>query len=438
MIRRKNIIIETWTKSNGNPCFRFPLRDSFERPWIIVLVTVFLISISGVEFLFNQTYYSILPNLLIWFFIFVWWISTPLKSNERIITKTVHEIMDSIVADDAKIIGAQVVNSKVHNDVKGTYGIVTASILLVLLDNGKIWEYQIIYHKPDKNQSAFFECEKDHSESVNEEHIKAISHKKKCCFAEYLKLTTKAKMTLVLLIILAAGCLAFVLLYYLIIKYTWWTLAVVAVYGIVRLFVGWLANKLSYKTTDVLIKIVDLPLVSVNMIVGVTQPFVTIVGTYFMVAIYAFGLPALVLSLLTYVCGLELKSETIVFIVVSLGSILCAHSYKATKWIIHQTPLQDQGNHTYESYKESLAIYLMHPSNVIALLYSVYFVFLAISGYLQIQNETFLLSKQLDASIMKAFLVFIAFTNMRIKVKEADMDIQILLRRTMQLFERDK
>ena len=62
---------------------------------------------------------------------------------------------------------------------------------------------------------------------------------------------------------------------------------------------------------------------------------------------------------------------------------------------------------------------------------------LALSGYIQIENGSYLISESFDAAILKAFLVFIAFTNMRNKAKVAEVDVNQLLRKTMGLFVHD-
>ena len=106
--------------------------------------------------------------------------------------------------------------------------------------------------------------------------------------------------------------------------------------------------------------------------------------------------------------------------------------------MIRYSPLRDWGNHEYESYKERLAIYLIHPSNVIFILYFVYLVYLAVSGYLQIEKGVYLVSEGLDSAILKAFLVFIAFTNMKVKAKVAEVEAKEVFRKTMGLFVHDK
>jgi hypothetical protein len=181
----------------------------------------------------------------------------------------------------------------------------------------------------------------------------------------------------------------------------------------------------------------SIPITILYLLFKTVFPFITIVGTYIFVILFAFGLPAMILTGISRLGWLMLKPETITFIVISLGSIVCSHSYRITKWLIHQTPLRDWGNHNYESYREQLAVYLIHPSNVIFLLYLIYCVCLSISGFLQIENESYLISEGYDAAILKAFLVFIAFTNMRIKAKDAKVDAKELFQRTLKLFVHD-
>ena len=55
-----------------------------------------------------------------------------------------------------------------------------------------------------------------------------------------------------------------------------------------------------------------------------------------------------------------------------------------------------------------------------------------------IQNEGYLISESFDMAILKAFLVFIAYTNMKVKAKETEIDAKELLEHISGLFEHDK
>ena len=184
-------------------------------------------------------------------------------------------------------------------------------------------------------------------------------------------------------------------------------------------------------------RIVPGPILLVYVIVGLMQPFIDIVGTYLFVALCAFGIPSIVLKGVSNMGWLELRPETIVFIVLALGSVLCS-TYAVTKRIIRFSPLKNWGNHEYEFNREQLAFYLVHPSNMVFLVYLIYFVYLAVSGFRLIQCENYLFSETIDAAILKAFLVYIAYTNMIIKAKETEIDAKVLLQRIAGLFIKDR
>ena len=137
-------MVEKWTSTDGNQCFRFQEREAFERPWIIMLIALFLAAGTITEYLVNGSLHSLTLNIIAFVLTFLWWLTMPMKANEVIIENTVHNLMDDILRTDAKAAGTAVVNSYVHYDTKGTYGIITSRCLLTLLDNGQVWEYPII------------------------------------------------------------------------------------------------------------------------------------------------------------------------------------------------------------------------------------------------------------------------------------------------------
>lgn len=430
--------IEKWFASDGNPCFRFAERESFERPWIIIVAFLVLAVISGLEFFINGTVYLLTPCILLFFFLILWWLTIPLKANERVVEKTVHGIMDEMVASDAQAVETTVVKSFVHYDTKGTYGIVTYICFLVLLDNGEIWEYPIVRHNAEDDQAAYFECSKEHVVSDNSQHIRAIKPKRLERWSLWSKISVRNRIKLAIAAILIVGGLSFAGVCWLVFRFKWWVLLFVGAYLVLYLFSEWLYGKAPGKFSGIVRSIVSIPFVFCSALVGIVHSFITVAGPFFFIAAFGFAFPAAVLVLFTRAFGWGLRLETIVFVVMAVGSILCANSYSATKWIIHHTPLRDWGNHRYEANREALADYLIHPSNIVFLLYLTYFLYLAISGFLQIQYGGSLISKEFDAAILKAFLVFIAYTNMRSKAGEAEMDAEKVLKGIAGLFVHDR
>ncbi len=432
------IMDNRWCLKNGNKCFRFKEREVFERPWIIITIAVLLASGIGIEYLTRGSCYSIAPNFLLFFIVALWWLNIPMRHNDAVIEKTVHEMMDGVVANDAAAKRTEVVKSKVHYDTKGTYAIIIGRCFLVLLKNEEVWEYPIEYHKPTDDEDGYYECFVTHEVSKNEEHLQAINPNRWNHYFSKFNLSYKAQFWLLVLAIVAVGGSAFAFSLWLVAKLKWWILLLICGFGAIYFLTKCVTNKAACEVSRVVERIISVPINAIYIVVGIVQPFITIVGTYFFLVLFAFGVPAIVLTFLSRIGWWVVKPETIAFIVIALGSILCAHSYRMTKWIVHQTPLRDWGNHRYESVREKLAVYLIHPSNVVFLLYLTYFVVLAFSGYLQIEKSAYLISETLDAAILKAFLVFIAFTNMRSKAKDAEMDSKELLKQMLGLFVHDR
>ena len=429
--------VRKWKTSNGNVCFQFPMRETFERPWIIILAAFLVIIICCVEFWGWNSYTLLTPSMVLFFIFFLWWVNIPVRNNEIIVVKTIHEIMDNTVNEDARAVRRTVTRTLVNHDTKGTYGRVEESCFLVLLDNGEVWEYPIIYHKHD-NQDTYFECERAHIVSNNQNHIHRINPQKWKRFINRLKLSEKTCLGLLLTTILVVGFLILVGFYWIMKNYIWQSLLIFFGYLFLYSLIGWIYLKWPVKILNAIRFSMSIPLEILNFLFRAISPFFTIVGTYLFVALFTFGVPAIILTGLSRLGWIVLRPETITFIVFTIGSILCSNSYRSTKWIIHQTPLKDWGNHRYEAYREKLAIYLIHPSNVIYLLYLIYFIFLGVSGFLQIEDGSYLISKEFDAAILKAFLVFMAFANMRTKSREAKADIKELFQQTLKLFVHDK
>jgi hypothetical protein len=414
------------------------MRKTFERLWIIISAAILSVIICGVEFFVYGSYTLICPIIILLTFFFAWWMDIPARSNEATINIVVLEIMEDPVNEDARTKGLRIVKKLVNHDTKGTYGIVEASCLLVLLDNDEVWEYPIIYHSSQNGEGAYFECERNYIITDNQSHIKKIHPQLWKRILGVLKLSDKALLGLMIIVILIIGGLSFAGIIWVFEHFKLWYLLLIVGYVAICSLTEWIYRKLPFKVTNILRYVVSIPFFIVYLLLEIAMPFVTIVGTYFIVAMIAFGVPALILIGLGKTGTLVLRPETIAFIVFSLGSILCSNYHSLTKWIIRHSPLQDCGDHTYESYRQELADYLMHPSNIIFALYLVYFVFLAISGYLQIQDAGYLISEGGDAAVIKAFLVFIAFTNMRSKQKDAKLNVKELLHKTLLLFEQDK
>ena len=106
--------------------------------------------------------------------------------------------------------------------------------------------------------------------------------------------------------------------------------------------------------------------------------------------------------------------------------------------MITHSPIKDNGNHLYEKFSEQLALYITEPQNYNFLFSLLYFVFLSLSAYYNIEYGTDLINKKVDLVFMKSFLVFLAFNTMMQRSQETIINTKDLLTKVLGLFEHDK
>lgn len=167
-----------------------------------------------------------------------------------------------------------------------------------------------------------------------------------------------------------------------------------------------------------------------------TQPSLTIILSYFITVLYAFGVPFLLFKGLSFIFHLHFTIETITFLTLSIGSILSVHCNFIIHWIIKEySPLKNWGNHKYESDRTDLALYVTSKNNIHFLISFAYVVFLIYTSFIHIQYSEVWISTGIDASIQKSFIVFIAFSTMMTKRKDIEISPQPLLDKIIDLIK---
>ncbi|MBQ3190918.1 MAG: hypothetical protein IJB61_06745 [Bacteroides sp] len=166
------------------------------------------------------------------------------------------------------------------------------------------------------------------------------------------------------------------------------------------------------------------------------QPSLTIVLSYLIIALYAFGIPFLLSKGLSFLFQWHLTIETIIFLTLSIGSIVSVHCNFIIHWIIKEwSPLKDWGNHKYEAVRTDLSLYVTSKNNIHFLISLAYVVFLIYTSFIHIQYNDVWISIGIDASIQKAFIVFIAFSTMMTKRKNVEITPQSLYDKIKELFK---
>ncbi|HBN04862.1 MAG TPA: hypothetical protein DD434_03605, partial [Bacteroidales bacterium] len=163
-------------------------------------------------------------------------------------------------------------------------------------------------------------------------------------------------------------------------------------------------------------------------------PSITILTSYICLGVYAFGIPMLGVKSLDYLFKLNISWETLLFIALAVGSIVSVYGTRLIHWVIKEhSPLKNWENHKYEAVKTELALYVISKNNINFFIYLAYFTYLSISGLMQIQYNEPLITINVDGAILKAFLVFIAFSNMVSKSKDVEIKAKPLLSKIIRL-----
>lgn len=254
-------------------------------------------------------------------------------------------------------------------------------------------------------------------------------------------ISERTKLISLILIILVLGGLIF---YGFIAIFThiqnWrWIVGVFLLYFLLFEGVCFINKRFKSKSTQVVKQILLFPVIALKFMLDIAKPAVYVLMSLFYMILVGFAVPFSILTGLNLLFNWSLNSETMLFIAFALGSILSVHLSKIMQSLICKIPPLNQGEHKFQLFGRDLAKYILHPRNLSFLFFLLYFIYLSVSGFIQLQYNGFLISKEIDAAILRAFLVFIACTNMISKSREVDIQAKDLLKRMLCLmFEHDE
>lgn len=234
----------------------------------------------------------------------------------------------------------------------------------------------------------------------------------------------------IILSVLAVGGLIFYAFIYLLyhIRNYWWIVGFVLYFILIEA-----VRCLSARSKKGFIRKVELiilsPLIAMKLLLDIAKPALYVFMSFFYLVMVVFIIPFALLKGFNLLLSWNLNYSSMLFVAFAFGSIICVHQSKIVQYIICKLPPMDRGEHKYQKLGRDLSKYILHPKNLSFLLFLSYFIYLAISGFIQLQYTGFLISEDIDNSILKAFLVFIACTNMVTKSREVDVEAKDLLNR---------
>ena len=426
--------IRTWKNKEGNLCFSYDMQDSMENPAIVIIILLVFIGIILFEYLYFNSYYSLIILPFLYSIIFVYWTFYPLKYNEKIEEYMMDKNVTLRLHNDVRKLGKDIYEKrrKFYKETKGTYGVVIGTYMLVLLSNNDILEYELKFHTSKDNQkSTYCEFIKTPQKCSNSNRKKVIEIKSFINRLSSTKITERAKLLIIIFGILIIGLLMIFLGSFLYAK-----LGITkCIYFFIIYLVTYLLFKgiIHYKKNKIL-TIIDNILSFPYLLIVVIEPTFTILSSYLFLILFSIIPSMLIVLSLIFLFSINLSIETSVFITLSLASIIGTYGEKYIQWIIKEfSPLKNWGNHKYEEFQEELALYVIEKNNIIFFIYFIYLLYLFISNFIQIQYNRPLITVAIDNAVLKSFLIFIAFSNMINKSNQVDIEAKTLLNKIIKL-----
>lgn len=147
----------------------------------------------------------------------------------------------------------------------------------------------------------------------------------------------------------------------------------------------------------------------------------------FIVVISSIAIPLVSFLLLNCFNIISLSNATILFVSIAIASIISVYCTRFSHWILKNlSPLKDWGEHRYQKYQIELALYVVNGKNINFFVNFLYLVYLSLSGFCMIQYHAPLFSEIVDSAILKAFLVYMAFSGMVKSYRDKSISTDVL------------
>lgn len=234
-------------------------------------------------------------------------------------------------------------------------------------------------------------------------------------------------------ILVVGGLICYAFAYILNHIQNWWWIVGIVLYFILLEAVSYLFARLKKGFIRKVELIILFPLITMKLLLDIAKPALYIFMSFLYLIMVAFLFPFALLKGLNLLLSWNLNYSSMLFVAFAFGSIICVHQSKIVQYIICKLPPMNRGEHKYQKLGRDLSKYILHPKNLSFILFLLYFIYLAISGFIQLQYTGSLMSEEIDSAILKAFLVFIACTNMVTKSREVDVEAKDLLKRMYNL-----
>jgi len=151
-------------------------------------------------------------------------------------------------------------------------------------------------------------------------------------------------------------------------------------------------------------------------------PATFIVAGLFILSLVAGVLPSFLLTEINSYFNLGLNNSTILFFIITLFSMIFVYGSGYIFKRFHKNRKHLNKDSLMNCIKD-LMEFLFHKNNLNYLILLIYLLFLIYSSFYSLQNHKTIFGKDIDMAIIKAFLVYIGFTNLVKRTQKADFSV---------------
>ncbi len=428
----------TWINDNGNFCF-FWEKDSYKGVLSFFSAILIVLIVSGIiDYFWVKGICSIvLIGVFIAMFIAYNYVNHKSNKKDAILLSIIKDKLDEQITFyiSKRKHNIQEVKRKIFYQDEGTYGRIIGTFVICVFSDKSVIEYELIRHLTGN---------KEYYELTNEAQICKEKERLKAVIPFYtiknilnnLSFSTETKLRVLIIGTLIISTL-FAALFFLI--FTHFDIMIICLclfsYIIIRCFWNKFFGKLN--TLKFINWIVYTPGIFLELFFKIGQPAVIIYGALFLPIIIISSIVWIVLTILHFFISTNIVYHTQLFIMLTILEIICVHVPCIPQWLIKNLLFKNWKNHKYEKYKEQLALYVISPKNYNFLFSLLYVMFLSVNAFCQLEGHSYLFSTDFDNAILKSFLVFLAFSSMKQKSKEMEINSKDLLVNIKGLFLHD-
>lgn len=289
-------------------------------------------------------------------------------------------------------------------------GLKDRRFMLVVMSNGKVYRYGV-----DPAEKNGFVLDKNPSLCEDEEELILVKRHKEKLKKEDRLFKLKRKASIAAACILAFGLVFIGLVFWLGENTAWMKIVGRVVLGVFALSLVLSLSLSPYEGkrgfVGTVFRVSSGIFGSLWLLAQLVFPALLLMVGFMFIILVPFAILYAALTAISTV--VVVRPQTIIFISLSAGAIISAYYSKPLFGGLSRVLMSN--GHRYEKYFQEMVEYVYQSPNIQFVIYLLYFGYLGVSTVLQLQARGALFGDDWDMAVLKSFLIFIAFSNLKNK-----------------------